>query len=226
MPTATAQLTLTPLEPAAETDRPASPERQCVTVIFVDVVGSMSLSGGLEPEDWWRVMERMFALLSARVTEFGGWVESFTGDGLAAVFHTPGSHTQHARRACAAALALQAQFDAFAAELEPQLGFRLSARIGVNSGEVILGRVGQGDAARAVGVGHATGLAKRIEGIATPGTVCIGESTASLVDARFRLQQRGTFELRGARAPVTLFELTGRASGTRTVEPDEVLKAA
>lgn len=180
--------------------------REPVSVVFVDVVESVSLCEGLSPEVWWELMDRMFTLLSAGVSGFDGWVEAFTGDGIVAVF----TGEDHAVRACVAALALRARLAAFGADVRREHGVLFSARIGVNSGDVLIGRIGHGTAAKVVALGHATGLAKRIEAKARPGTVYLGQSTACLVCDAFRLRSLGPLDIRGAREPIELFELLDR----------------
>src|SRR4051794_27117989 len=122
-------------------------ERKQVTVLFADVVGSMDLAEGTDPEEWRRMMDRLFAILAAGVHRFEGTVDKFTGDGIMALFGAPVAHEDHARRACYAALHLQ----------EELAGLDLPVRIGINSGEVVAGAIGDGYTA----VGHTVGLAQR-----------------------------------------------------------------
>ena len=100
-------------------------ERKQVTVLFADVRGSMELAEQLDAEAWQRVMDRFFAILSAGVHRFEGTVDKFTGDGIMAVFGAPIAHEDHARRACLAALELQRELAAYAAELRRAQGLEL-----------------------------------------------------------------------------------------------------
>ena len=89
-------------------------ERKQVTVLFADVVGSMTLAAGMDPEEWGELMERFFAILRDGVNRFDGRIDKFTGDGVMALFGAPIAYEDHARRACAAALDLRAVLDGYA----------------------------------------------------------------------------------------------------------------
>src|SRR5439155_19551643 len=78
-------------------------ERKQVTVFFADVKGSMDLGEKVDPEEWYRIMDRFFQILSDGVHRFEGTVDKFTGDGIMAIFGAPIAHEDHARRACYAA---------------------------------------------------------------------------------------------------------------------------
>ena len=92
-------------------------ERKPVTVLFVDVVGSLELAERLGPEDWRRMMDRCLAILCEAVHRFEGMVETLTGDGLVALFGAPLAQEDHAARGCHAALRLLRQLAGFSAEL-------------------------------------------------------------------------------------------------------------
>ena len=118
-------------------------ERKQVTVLFADVKGSMELAEQLDPEEWSRVMQRFFRMLSDRVERFDGFVDKFTGDGIMALFGAPITHEDHAQRACYAALQLQEQLRAQADQLRLESGLSFSVRIGLNSGDVVVGSIGK-----------------------------------------------------------------------------------
>ena len=98
-------------------------ERKLVTVLFVDVVGSMGLTERLGPEDWRRMMDRCLAILCEAVHRFEGMVDTFAGDGLMALFGAPLAQEDHAARACHAALRLLEQLSGFSAELAANAGW-------------------------------------------------------------------------------------------------------
>ena len=93
-------------------------ERKDVTVLFVDVQGSMDLAVGMSAEAWSEIMQGFFRVLAEGVERFGGVVDKFTGDGIMALFGAPVAHEDHAQRACYAALHLRDQVERFAAELK------------------------------------------------------------------------------------------------------------
>ena len=114
-------------------------------------------------------MQRFFGILADGVERFEGFVDKFTGDGIMALFGAPIAHEDHARRACYAALHLQDGLRAYANELRLTRGLNFSARMGINSGEVIVGKIGDDLRMEYTAQGHTVGLAARMEQIAEPG---------------------------------------------------------
>src|SRR5215470_7453612 len=143
-------------------------ERKQVTVLFADVKGSMELAEQLDPEVFHRVMERFAALLADGVHRFEGTVTQFTGDGIMALFGAPIAHEDHARRACYAALHLQDELRRHANVLRLEEGLNFSVRIGLNSGEVVVGTIGDDLRMDYTAQGHTVGLAARMEQLAAP----------------------------------------------------------
>jgi class 3 adenylate cyclase len=184
-------------------------ERKQVTVLFADVSGSMDLAERQDPEEWRKIMQRFFSTLADAVTQFGGTVDKFTGDGIMAVFGAPIAHEDHARRACYAALQMLDDVSEYAAELRRRLGLNFSTRIGINSGEVVAGAIGEGRDSEYTAIGHTVGLAQRMEALAEPGKAYLTESTAELARGFLDLRDLGEFEIKGASRPVGVFELTG-----------------
>src|SRR5206468_11729099 len=117
-------------------------ERKQVTVLFADVKGSMELAEQVDPEAWHRIMDRFFHLLADGVHRFEGTVVQFTGDGIMALFGAPIAHEDHAQRACWAALHLREPLRRYADELRLSKGLSFSVRMGLNSGEVVVGKIG------------------------------------------------------------------------------------
>ncbi len=186
----------------------ADGERKQVTVLFADVKGSMDLAERYDPEQWHKLMQGFFSILAEEVRRFEGTVDKFTGDGIMAVFGAPVAHEDHARRACFAALRMLDDIAEYAAELRRKHGLNFSARIGVNSGEVIAGSIGAGEGSYTA-VGHTVGLAQRMEALAEPGKAYLAEATADLAHGFFELEDLGEFEIKGASKPIRVFELAG-----------------
>ncbi|HET8814560.1 MAG TPA: adenylate/guanylate cyclase domain-containing protein [Solirubrobacterales bacterium] len=183
-------------------------ERKQVTVLFADVSGSMDLAEQEDPEEWRKIMQRFFSTLAETVTRFEGTVDKFTGDGIMAIFGAPIAHEDHARRACYAALRMLDDVAEYAAELRRAKGLNFSTRIGINSGEVVAGAIGEsGDGYTAIG--HTVGLAQRMEALAEPGKAYLTEHTAKLARGFLDLRDLGEFEIKGASRPVEVFELAG-----------------
>jgi class 3 adenylate cyclase len=183
-------------------------ERKQVTVLFADVVDSMQLAEGLDPEEWHRILDRVFEILSKHVHRFEGTINQFTGDGVMALFGAPVAHEDHAQRACHAALAALEDLRGYASALQDR-GFQLALRMGLNSGEVVVGKIGDDLRMDYTAQGHSVGLAARAEGLAAPGTAFLTEHTARLVEGYFALADRGIRAMKGVSAPVRVFELQG-----------------
>ncbi len=181
-------------------------ERKQVTVLFADVQGSMDLAEQQDPEQWHAIMQRFFSTLADAVHRFEGTVDKFTGDGIMAVFGAPVAHEDHARRACYAALKMLDDVGEYAAELRRKHGLNFSTRIGINSGEVVAGEIGEGGY---TAVGHTVGLAQRMEALAEPGKAYLTESTAELAHGYMELEDLGHFEIKGASQPIGVFGLAG-----------------
>ena len=138
-------------------------ERKQVTVLFADVKGSMELAEQLGAEAWHGILERFFEILTEGVHRFEGTVNQYTGDGIMALFGAPIAHEDHAQRACYAALHLRDGLRRYADELRRTQGVSLSTRIGINSGEVVVGRIGDDLRMDYTAQGHTVGLAQRME---------------------------------------------------------------
>src|SRR5881296_4135803 len=184
-------------------------ERKQVTVLFADVKGSMDLAEQLDPEEWHRLLDRFFQLLAEGVHRFEGTVNQYTGDGIMALFGAPIAHEEHARRACYAALHLAEALRRYGEELKRMRGLGFSVRMGLNSGEVVVGRIGDDLRMDYTAQGHTVGLAARVEQLAGPERAYLTEHTAALVSGYFRLRDLGRFELKGVREPVLVYELEG-----------------
>jgi class 3 adenylate cyclase/predicted ATPase len=184
-------------------------ERKQVTVLFADVKGSMDLGEKVDPEEWYRIMDRFFQILSDGVHRFEGTVDKFTGDGIMAIFGAPIAHEDHARRACYAALHLKEELRRYAEELKRARELSFAVRMGLNSGEVVVGTIGDDLKMVYTAHGNAVGLGQRMEQLATPDQVYLTENSAKLVSGFFRLRDLGPFELKGVSAPVRVYELEG-----------------
>ncbi len=194
---------------ATPSPRALEGERKEVTVLFADVQGSMDLAEHVDPERWRDIMDRFFTLMCQGVESFDGMVNRFTGDGIVAFFGAPMAYEDHAQRACHAALHLRGDLAAYAAELAREEGLEFCVRMGINSGEVIMGAVGDDLHFEYTALGHSVGLGKRIEALAEPDTVYVTGTTAALVSDAFELKEAGSFDVRGVTGPVAAYELVG-----------------
>src|SRR5271167_1228950 len=190
-------------------------ERKQVTVLFADVTGSMDLAERTDPELWRNIMDRFFTILCDGVHRFEGTVDKFTGDGIMALFGAPLAHEDHAQRACWAALTLQRELAAYAAAVRRTHGLSFSVRMGMNSGEVVVGQIGEDLRVEYTAVGHTVGLAQRMESLAEPGKAYLTDQTAQLVSGYLDLDDLGEFDVKGVSQPVRVHALAG-AGGARS----------
>jgi class 3 adenylate cyclase len=158
-------------------------ERKLATVLFADLVGSTELAGGQDPERVRQLLDRFYDAMGAEVERAEGTVEKFVGDAVMAAFGAPSAHEDDAERALHTALGMQRRMG----EL---FGGRLALRIGVNTGDVVVGRPREGSS---FVTGDAVNVCARLEQAAAPGEILVGERTAAAV--------RGAFEFAG---PVTV----------------------
>jgi hypothetical protein len=116
-------------------------ERKQVTVLFADVRGSMDLAEQVDPEAWHRILDGFFQILADGIHRFEGTINQYTGDGVMALFGAPIAHENHAHRACYAALNLREDLRRYSDQLRLAEGLNLSVRMGLNSGEVVVGKI-------------------------------------------------------------------------------------
>jgi class 3 adenylate cyclase len=186
-------------------------ERKQVTVLFADVKGSMDLAEQVDPEEWHKIMDRFFAILSEGVHRFEGTINQFTGDGIMALFGAPIAHEDHPQRACYAALHLQQELRRYADEMRLKNALNFSVRMGLNSGEVVVGKIGDDLRMDYTAQGHTVGLAARMEQIADPGKALLTGRTAKLVSGYVQLRDLGETRIKGLSDPLRVFELEGVA---------------
>ena len=184
-------------------------ERKQVTILFADVRGSTELASELDPEEWHRIMDRFFQILAEGVHRFEGTVNEYRGDGIMALFGAPIAHEDHAQRACYAALHLRDALRRYADELRIGKGINFSVRMGLNSGEVVVGKIGDDLRMDYTALGHTASLGARMEQIAEPGKCYLTEHTARLVEGMFALNDFGKLTVKGVKEPVRVYELQG-----------------
>ena len=182
-------------------------ERKHITVLFADVAGSMDLQERLDAEVWASIMGRFVSILAEGVRQFGGTVDKFTGDGIMALFGAPIAQEDHARRACHAAWHLARAIGEYSEDLRRERAVELQVRLGLNSGEVVVGRVGDDVTLDPTALGHTVGLAQRMEAMAEPGRAYLTERTARLVDGWFELEELGPRAVKGARQDLVVVAL-------------------
>jgi adenylate cyclase len=185
-------------------------ERKQVTVLFGDCVGFTALSSQLDPEDLHSIMDGCFARVLDAVHGYEGTVNQFTGDGVMALFGAPIAHEDHAVRAVAAALAIQKALGEYGDSLRARRGLDFALRIGLNTGPVVVGKIGDDLRMDYTAQGETVNLAARIQSLAPPGGVLVSEATHRLVSGYFLTDDAGAHALKGFARPVPVFAVTGQ----------------
>jgi class 3 adenylate cyclase/tetratricopeptide (TPR) repeat protein len=193
-------------------------ERKQVTVLFADVQGSMDLAESVDPETWRAIMDGCYGLICEEVHRFEGTVSRFTGDGAMALFGAPIADEDHAVRACYAALHLRDRLRDYASVIRREHGLGFSVRMGLNSGEVVVGSMGSDHDLEFTAIGNTVGLASRMEALAEPGKPCLTTATAALVDGYFELDDIGEVAVRGVSGPVHTYALLGVGTARTRLE--------
>jgi class 3 adenylate cyclase/tetratricopeptide (TPR) repeat protein len=184
-------------------------ERKQVTVLFADVKGSLELAGQVDPEEWHRIMDSFFSILTQGVHRFEGTINQYTGDGVMALFGAPIAHEDHAQRACYAALHLGDELRRYADDLRVRRSLNFSVRMGLNSGEVVVGKIGDDLRMDYTAYGQTVGIAARVQQIAAPDRAYLTGATARLAEGFFDLRDLGWAEVKGTPEPIHVFELVG-----------------
>jgi class 3 adenylate cyclase/tetratricopeptide (TPR) repeat protein len=190
-------------------------ERKQVTVLFADLKGSMELLADRDPEEARKLIDPVIDQIMDAVHRYEGTVNHVMGDGVMAIFGAPLAHEDHAVRACYAALAVQSSIRAYSAQMRRSHGIEIELRIGLNSGEVVVGAIGNDLHMEYSAVGQTTHLAARMEQLATPGTVRLTAYTLGFAEGFIHVAPLGPVPVRGLAEPVEVYELKG-VSGLRT----------
>ena len=193
-------------------------ERKEVTVLFVDVQGSTELASALDPEQFHAVLDGAFAVMLDAVHRWEGTVNQFTGDGIMALFGAPIAHEDHARRACHAALEIRRAIIDYAARLRRERGVTVQVRLGLNSGSVVVGAIGDDLRMDYTAQGLTTNLAARMQQAADPGSVLAAAPTWRLAEGFFRFRPLGALRVRGVPEPIDAYVLEGEGTVVSRLE--------
>jgi class 3 adenylate cyclase len=190
-------------------------ERKLVTVLFADVANFTSLSEKLDPEEIHGIMDGCFKILMDEVHKYEGTINQFTGDGVMALFGAPLAHEDHAQRACHAALAIQHAMTDYGEKLKNTCDIDFRMRIGLNSGPVVVGAIGDDLRMDYTAIGDTINLASRMESAAQPGTVFVSGHTQRLARDFFAFSSLGPLQVKGKEEPQYAYQLM-QASEVKT----------
>ena len=185
-------------------------ERKTVTALFADIKGSTELEQDLDPEEARAIVDPALKLMIDAVRRYDGYIVQSTGDGIFALFGAPVAHEDHPQRALYAALRMQEELKRYSAKLRETGNLPLEARVGVNTGEVVVRSITTGEGhTEYTPIGHTTNLASRMQALAPTGSVAISEQTRKFVEGYFALKPLGPIRVKGVSEPVNVYEVTG-----------------
>jgi class 3 adenylate cyclase len=193
-------------------------ERRQVTVLFADMVGFTTFSERSGEEAAYTLMRSLSKLMDDAVHEQGGVVQSFTGDGIMAVFGAPVTFEDAPLRACRAALDILERLEAAAPDLEAKHRIRPQLRIGLNTGDAVVGRVQQAADAGITVLGDTVNFAARLQALAEPNSVFMGDATHRLVQGLVDVSFAGEHTIKGKSAPQKVYRLNAVRKGTSRFE--------
>jgi class 3 adenylate cyclase len=184
-------------------------ERRVVTVLFADVVGSTALAGQVDPEAWMAIMNGAFDRITPPIYRYEGTIARLVGDGLWAFFGAPVAHEDDPLRAVRAAYDLLEAAQAYSKELRHEYGIEFLMRACVNTGPVVVGRVGDDLRYEYTAMGGTVNLAARLKFATEPMTVLITESTHRFVAHALSTVKVGQLDVKGRAEPVRVYRVHG-----------------
>jgi predicted ATPase/class 3 adenylate cyclase len=188
-------------------DRPAlEGERRTVTVLFADAMGFTPISEQLDHEAVYTVLQGAVARMMDAVHRYEGTITHFLGDGVMALFGAPIAHEDSARRAVAAALEMQSSLDEYSAEVREQHTIECRFRVGLNTGPVIVGKIGDNLDMDYTAIGDTINIASRLESSAEAGAVYLSEATRRAAQDYFEFEPLGELTLKGKGEPVAAYK--------------------
>jgi class 3 adenylate cyclase/predicted ATPase len=189
--------------PELRTAHPPAGERRQLTVMFIDLVGSTTLSQQLDPEDYHARVRAYQAACHQIIARYEGHIAQYLGDGVLVYFGYPTAHEEDAVRAVRSGLEIVTTVS--------QLAYAppLQVRIGIHTGPVVVGKIGAGEHTERLALGDTPNLAARVQGQAEPDTVVISQATYGLVHGFFRCEALGPQRLKNVAAPLDLYRVQG-----------------
>jgi len=207
-PRPTAQADATPQAAALAVGRstPAAERRQ-LTVMFCDLADSTSLASRLDPEDYREVIRAYQAACAEVIQRFDGYIAQYLGDGLLVYYGYPQAHEDDAQRAIRTGLGITEVIRMLNTPLEQEWGVRLTVRVGIHTGLVVVGEMGSGDRRERLALGETPNIAAKLQGLATPENVVISALTYRLTQGYFVCQDLGPHTIRLNTAPLYVYRV-------------------
>jgi TOMM system kinase/cyclase fusion protein len=193
-------------------------ERRQLTMLFCDLVDSTALSSQLDPEDWREVVRAYQETCATVIARYEGYIAQYLGDGLLVYFGYPQAHEDDAPRAVRAGLGMVEAMGPLNSRLERERGVSLAVRLGIHTGQVVVGEIGGGARHEQLALGETPNVAARLQGIAAPNTVVISATTFQLLGGFFTCQSLGTPLLKGVAQPVEIYQVRSERTARSRLE--------
>jgi len=181
-------------------------ERKHVTVLFSDVSGYTAMTERLDPEEVKEIMSRIFGEIAKVITKYEGFIERFVGDAVMAIFGVPKAHEDEPVRAINAAREIHAAVEALSPHLEERVGQPLSMHTGINTGLVVTGEVDLERGTHGI-TGDTINSASRLQGLATPGEILVGENTYREAAGIFTFERLRPTMVKGKVEPLQIYKV-------------------
>jgi class 3 adenylate cyclase/predicted ATPase len=206
----------------ASTAPPASDapeaERRQLTVLFCDLVDSTVLASQLDPEEWREVVRAYQEACAKVIARFEGHIAQYLGDGLLVYFGYPLAHEDDAQRAVRAGLGMVEALGQLNTRLGQERGVQLTVRLGIHTGQVVVGEIGGGAKHEQLALGETPNVAARLQGIAAPNTLAISAATFQLLGGFFACQALGTHLLKGVAQPLAVYRVLAESTARSRLE--------
>ena len=184
-------------------------EHKLVTVMFCDMKGFTPLDDKLSPEEVYAMMDQVYEILIHKVHDYEGTVNEMTGDGIMALFGAPIALEDAPQRAIRSAMAIHREITLFNEKIKQEKGDYppIKMRIGIHTGPVVVGTLGNDLRVEFKAVGDTVNLASRMENLAEPGTTYISDDTFKLTEGLFRFEALGEKEISGKEKPIGVYQV-------------------
>lgn len=184
-------------------DNIMEPKDLTATILFTDIIGFTRLSGRMPPREINMILNQYFSRMTDVIFKFDGTLDKYIGDSLMAVFGAPMEKKDDAKRAIQAALEMRRELKAMMEKARPDRKFNM--RIGVNTGRVVAGNIGSPKRMDYTVIGDPVNIASRLESIAGPNQILMGEETYRLVNGEFNIKKVGPKKVKGKSAPIMTY---------------------
>src|SRR5438132_992737 len=207
-----------PLVEPRPTALPPDAERRQLTVMFCDVVDSTKLSSQLDPEEYRDVVRAYQTACTEVIRRYDGHIAQFLGDGLLVYLGYPHAHEDDPQRAVRTGLGILAAMDDLQTRLPHATGITLAVRLGIHTGLVVIGAMGDHGRHEHLALGETPNIAARIQGLAQPNTEAISDATYHLLQGYFECRDLGTQALRGVPEAMRIYQVLSESGATSSLE--------